>query len=133
MIGLLVITHGELGRELVKAAEFILGRREQITSLSVVSQTKPDELSRQIKDAIGKVGGPEGTLVLTDMFGGTPNNISLTLWEEGKVEIATGVNLPMVIKALTTRDKQNKLSQLASQVCSAGREAISVAGELLSS
>ncbi len=132
MIGLLVITHGELGRELIQAAEFILGRREQITSLAVVSQTKPDELSRQVKDAIRQVGGPQGTLVLTDMFGGTPNNISLTLWEEGKVEIATGVNLPMVIKALTTRDKLT-LTELASQVCSAGREAISVAGELLSS
>ena len=132
MIGILVITHGELGRELIKAAEFIMGRREQITSLSVVSQTQPDQLSRQIKEAIQQVGGPEGVLVLTDMFGGTPNNISLTLWEEGKVEVATGVNLPMVIKALTSREKLS-LVELASQVCSAGREAISVAGELLSS
>ena len=132
MIGLLVITHGELGGELIKAAEFILGGREQITSLSVMSQTKPDQLSRQIQQAIHKVGGPEGVLVLTDMFGGTPNNISLTLWEEGKVEVVTGVNLPMVIKALTSRDKLS-LTELASQVCSAGREAISVAGELLAS
>ena len=132
MIGLLVITHGELGGELIKAAEFILGGREQITSLSVMSQTKPDQLSRQIQQAIDKVGGPEGVLVLTDMFGGTPNNISLTLWEEGKVEVVTGVNLPMVIKALTSRDKLS-LTELASQVCSAGREAISVAGELLAS
>ncbi|KMY66853.1 PTS sugar transporter [Desulfocarbo indianensis] len=132
MIGLLVITHGELGRELIKAAEFIMGRREKITSLSVISQTLPEELSKQIKEAIVKVGGPEGVLVLTDMFGGTPNNISLTMWEQGKVEVVTGVNLPMVIKALSGRDK-HPLSELASQVCSAGREAISVAGELLSS
>lgn len=132
MIGLLVITHGELGRELVQAAEFILGRREQVASLAVVSQTEPEQLSRQIKEAIQKVGGKEGVLVLTDMFGGTPNNISLTMWEEGKVEVATGVNLPMVIKALTSREKFS-LIELASQVCSAGREAISVAGELLSS
>ncbi len=130
MIGLLVITHGELGGELIKAAEFIMGGRDQITSLSVMSQTNPDQLSRQIKQAINKVKGPEGVLVLTDMFGGTPNNISLTLWEEGKVEVVTGVNLPMVIKALTSRDKLS-LTELASQVCSAGREAISVAGELL--
>lgn len=132
MIGLLIITHGELGRELIQAAEFILGRREGVASLAVVSQTQPDQLSRQIKEAIQKVAGPQGVLVLTDMFGGTPNNISLTMWEEGKVEVATGVNLPMVIKALTSREKLS-LTELASQVCSAGREAISVAGELLSS
>jgi PTS system mannose-specific IIA component len=132
MIGLLVITHGELGRELIQAAEFIMGRREKVASLAVVSQTQPDQLSRQIKDAIQKVGGPKGVLVLTDMFGGTPNNISLTMWEEGKVEIVTGVNLPMVIKALTSREKLS-LTELASQVYAAGREAISVAGELLSS
>ncbi|MBU1545104.1 MAG: PTS sugar transporter subunit IIA [Proteobacteria bacterium] len=132
MIGLLVITHGELGRELIRAAEFIMGRREGVASLAVVSQTQPDQLSRQIKEAIQKVGGPQGVLVLTDMFGGTPNNISLTMWEEGKVEVATGVNLPMVIKALSSREKLS-LTELASQVCSAGREAISVAGELLSS
>ena len=132
MIGLLVITHGDLGGELVKAAEFIMGNREKITSLSVMSQTNPDQLSRQIKQAIDTVGGPEGVLVLTDMFGGTPNNISLTMLEEGKVEVVTGVNLPMVIKALSSRDKLS-LTELASQVCSAGREAISVAGELLAS
>lgn len=132
MIGLLVITHGELGGELIKAAEFIMGSKEQVTSLSVMSQTEPDQLSREIKKAIGQVGGPEGVLVLTDMFGGTPNNISLTLWEEGKVEIVTGVNLPMVIKTLSSREKLT-LTELASQVCAAGREAISVAGELLAS
>jgi PTS system mannose-specific IIA component len=132
MIGLLVITHGELGGELIKAAEFIMGRRDQVTSLSVMSQTKPEQLSRQIEKAIDLVGGHEGVLVLTDMFGGTPNNISLTLWEEGKVEIATGVNLPMVIKALSSRENLS-LTELASQVCAAGREAISVAGELLAS
>ncbi len=132
MIGLVVITHGELGRELLKTAEFILGSQDHINSLSVDSQIQPDQLSRQIKKAIAKVSGKEGALVLTDMFGGTPNNISLTLWEEGKVEVVTGVNLPMVIKALTGRQKLS-LSELARQVCSAGREAISVAGELLSS
>lgn len=132
MIGIIVITHGRLGRELITAAEFILGGLERVVSLSVESPTESDRLHDQIRQAIAKVGGSQGVLILTDMFGGTPNNVALTLHEPDQVEVVTGVNLPMLIKAAEARDKCS-LAELAAQVCTAGRDAIAVAGELLSS
>ncbi len=132
MTGLIVITHSRLGRELVNAAEFILGKIEQVETVSVETNIDPDTLRRQLTAALGKVDKGEGVLILTDMFGGTPNNISLAFLAEGKVEVATGVNLPMLIKAATSRQGKS-LSELARLVCEAGRGAISVAGEILSS
>jgi len=130
--GLIVITHSRLGRELVNAAEFILGKIEQVETVSVETNLDADTLRRQLTTALSKVDKGEGVLILTDMFGGTPNNISLAFLAEGKVEVVTGVNLPMLIKAATSRQGKT-LAELASLVCEAGRGAISVAGEILSS
>lgn len=132
MTGLIVITHSRLGRELVNAAEFILGKIEQVETVSVETNLDADTLRRQLTTALSKVDKGEGVLILTDMFGGTPNNISLAFLAEGKVEVVTGVNLPMLIKAATSRQGKT-LAELASLVCEAGRGAISVAGEILSS
>lgn len=132
MTGLVVITHSRLGRELVNAAEFILGRIEQIETVSVENNLDADALRRTLTTAMNKVDKGQGILILTDMFGGTPNNISLAFLQEGKVEVATGVNLPMLIKAATSRQGKT-LAELARLSCQAGREAISVAGEILSS
>lgn len=128
----MVITHSRLGRELVNAAEFILGRIEQIETVAVESNLDVDNLRRAMTSAIAKVDKGEGVLILTDMFGGTPNNISLAFLQEGKVEVATGVNLPMLIKAATSR-KNKALADLARVTCEAGKNAISVAGDILSS
>ncbi|CAO0824274.1 mannose PTS system EIIA component [Desulfarculales bacterium] len=130
MVGLVVITHAHLGRELVNAAEFILGKIEQVETASVESNLEGDQLRRSLASALSKVDRNQGVLVLTDMFGGTPNNISLAFLAEGKVEVVTGVNLPMIIKAATSR-KGRSLADLARLVCDAGRGAISVAGEIL--
>jgi mannose PTS system EIIA component len=132
LIGLLVITHSHLGRELVNAAEFILGAIEQVETVSVENNLDVDALRRALTTGMGKVDKGQGVLILTDMFGGTPNNISLAFLQEGKVEVATGVNLPMLIKAATSRQGKT-LAELARVTCEAGREAISVAGEILSS
>jgi PTS system mannose-specific IIA component len=132
MIGLLIITHARLGRELVNAAEFILGRIENIETLSVEGSIELDYLRRLMEDSIGRLQKGSGVLILTDMFGGTPNNISLAFLETGRVEVITGVNLPMLIKAATARNK-NDLSALAHMVGQSGRGAISVAGEILAS
>jgi PTS system mannose-specific IIA component len=121
-----------LGRELVNAAEFILGRIEQIETVSVENNLDADALRRTLTTAMNKVDKGQGILILTDMFGGTPNNISLAFLQEGKVEVATGVNLPMLIKAATSRQGKT-LAELARLSCQAGREAISVAGEIPSS
>jgi len=132
VIGLIVITHSRLGRELVNAVEFILGKIEQVETVNVETNLNADTLRRQLTAALAKVDKGAGVLILTDMFGGTPNNISLAFLAEGKIEVATGVNLPMFIKATTARQGKT-LAELARVVCEAGRNAISVAGEILQS
>jgi mannose PTS system EIIA component len=131
VIGLVIITHARLGRELLNATEFILGKVEQAASVTVDSMMEPEKLHNRLAEAIANVDAGEGVLVLTDMFGGSPNNISLTFLEENRLEVVTGVNLPMLIKAATSRQGVT-LSELAHNVCEAGRDAISAAGELLS-
>ena len=128
----MLITHARLGRELVTAAEFILGKIEQIESVAVETNLDADFLSRQLSAAIEKVNRGEGVLILTDMFGGTPNNIALAFLADAKIEVVSGVNLPMLIKAATSR-KNKTLSELGRQVCAAGKEAISSAGDILAS
>ncbi len=132
MIGLVLITHARLGRELVNAAEFILGRIEKVATVAVETNPEAEHLRGKLETALEQVDQGQGVLILTDMFGGSPNNISLAFLEEGKAEVVTGVNLPMLIKAATSR-QDNDLAQLAKLVCEAGRGSISVAGELLSS
>jgi len=132
MIGILLITHGLLGRELLLSAEFILGAIESVETLAVEANADTDSLRKELKKAIDRLGGKNGkVLILTDMFGGTPNNVSLVFLEKNRVEVVTGVNLPMLIKAATSR-KNYDLPELARLVCQAGRDAISVAGELIS-
>lgn len=129
---MVLITHGRLGRELINAAEFILGKIEQVECISIEPNLDPDRLRSALSQALQRADNKAGVLVMTDMFGGTPNNISLAFLEEGKVEVVTGVNLPMVIKAATAR-KDKSLAELASLVGASGRDSISVAGEILSS
>ncbi|MCB2189340.1 MAG: PTS sugar transporter subunit IIA [Deltaproteobacteria bacterium] len=131
MIGIIVITHAQLGQELINAAEFILGKIERIVSLDVASQSQNQEIQSRLEAAIRQMESGDGVLILTDMFGGTPNNVSLAFWAAGRVEVVTGVNLPMLIKAATSREGKS-LSDLGREVCDAGKESISVAGELLS-
>ena len=131
MIGLVLITHAQLGKELINASEFILGKLENTASVAVDGSPDADRLHTQLEKAIKQVDDGDGVLILTDMFGGSPNNVSLAFLEDGKAEVVTGVNLPMVIKAATSR-KDTGLEKLAQMVSEAGRDSISVAGELLS-
>lgn len=130
MIGVIVVTHLNLGLELIKAAEFILGRQESVESISVEPQKSSDTVRDQIESAISKVDLGEGAIILTDMFGGTPSNLSLSFHALNKVEILTGVNLPMLIKLFQTRKKMD-LTTLSQEVSIAGRKSINVAGEIL--
>ena len=132
MTGIILITHGRLGRELINAAEFILGKIEQVECISIEPNLEPERLHQSLTQALKRLQSDAGVLILTDMFGGTPNNISLAFHQEGKVEVVTGVNLPMVIKTVTDR-KSKSLTELAGVVGAAGRDSISVAGEILSS
>src|ERR1041384_8118112 len=98
MIGGLIVTHGRLGIEVLNAAETIVGEIHHITVVSLGWHDDVDMATTMIEKALERVRTPDGVLILTDMFGGTPTNISSTFLDQGKVEIVTGVNLPMLIK-----------------------------------
>ena len=130
MIRIVIVTPGHLGQEVQKTAEFIVGSLEGCATVSIDGSKAPDAVKKMIGTAIGEVDKGRGVLLLTDMFGGTPSNISLAFLEEGKVEVLTGVNLPMLIKAVQIRDKST-LAEAAQVIGEYSRKSITVAGELL--
>jgi PTS system mannose-specific IIA component len=131
MIGILIVTHRRLGDALIEAAEFILGTRpEALVSVSIDLNESADVLRGKIADGIKKVKSEHGVLILTDMFGGTPSNLSYSFLEEGHVEVISGVNLPMLIQAASTRDKMN-LEELAVKLEEFGKKSISLASSIL--
>jgi PTS system mannose-specific IIA component len=129
MIGILIVTHRRLGDALIEAAEFILGT-EALVSVSIDLNESADVLRGKIADGIKKVKSEHGVLILTDMFGGTPSNLSYSFLEEGHVEVISGVNLPMLIQAASTRDKMN-LEELAVKLEEFGKKSISLASSIL--
>ena len=130
MLGLLVVTHGGLADELVRATERILGDFRGMKGLSI-GWDDPVEIARQaIEESLQEVDDGDGVLILTDMFGGTPTNLALAFLEEGRVEIVTGVNLPMLIKYANHRDEYS-LTRAADELAAQGRDAIHVASGLL--
>ena len=132
MIGVVVVTHGQLATELVNAAETIVGDLPQFAAVSIGWHDDVDDAREEIRQAIGRVQGPGGVLVLTDMFGGTPSNLGLTFLEADKVEVITGVNLPMLIK-LASLEGPTRLLDVAREMREHGRNAIWVASDLLRS
>ena len=132
MVGLLVVTHGKLAEELVAAARKIVGDLPRVEAIAIGWDEDVGVASKSIGDAIHRLDEGEGTLVLTDMFGGTPTNLSLTFLQSGKVEIVTGVNLPMLIKFSNLRELA-KLDEVAAKIRDQGRKAIYAASEVLKS
>ena len=130
MIGVLVVTHGQLAIELVKAAEMIVGALPRFVAVSIGWHDDVTTAREAIGQAIERVQGAEGVLVLTDMFGGTPSNLGLTFLETNRVEVITGVNLPMLIK-LAGLQTSSDLLKVAREMCDNGRNAIWVASDLL--
>jgi mannose PTS system EIIA component len=131
VIGVVVVTHGQLATELVNAAEMIVGDLPQFTAVSIGWHDDVNDAREDIAQAIERVRGEEGVLVLTDMFGGTPSNIGMTFLETDRVEVITGVNLPMVIKLASLRQSSSNLLAVAQQMREHGRNAIWVASDLL--
>jgi PTS system mannose-specific IIA component len=131
MIGILIVTHRQLGDALIDAAEFILGYPpESIQSVSIDINEKAEKLRSKIKSAIKKVNGYQGVLIMTDMFGGTPSNLSYSFLEEGRVEVISGVNLPILIKAISARESKS-LGELAELLETYGKRSISLASGIL--
>jgi PTS system mannose-specific IIA component len=131
MIGVLITTHGNLGNELIKAAELIKGTLEGVSSVSVDQKKAMEEIKKEISLSIKKLDRGQGVLILTDLFGGTPSNISLSFLKEGKVEVVTGVNLPMMLKLYDKRQEMN-LKDFAFYIKDYGRKNIYLASEVLS-
>jgi mannose PTS system EIIA component len=132
MIGVVVVTHGQLATELVNAAETIVGELPRFAAVSIGWHEDTEDARSEIEQAIGRVDGGEGVLILTDMFGGTPSNLAMTFLVAGRVEVITGVNLPMLIK-LVNVPKQSDLLSVARDMREHGRNAIWVASDLLRS
>jgi mannose PTS system EIIA component len=130
MIGVIVVTHGQLANELVNATTAIVGDLPQFVAVSIGWHDNPTGARDAIKEAIDRVQGPGGVLILTDMFGGTPSNLGLTFLETNRVEIITGVNLPMLIK-LAHLQTSSDLLAVAREMREIGRNAIWVASDLL--
>jgi PTS system mannose-specific IIA component len=129
MIGVVVVTHGQLATELLNAAEMIVGELPRFTAVSIGWHEDTEDARSEIADAVARVNGDAGVLVLTDMFGGTPSNLAMTFLGE-RVEVITGVNLPMLIK-LANLAEQADLLTAAREIREQGRAAIWVASDLL--
>jgi len=130
VIGVVVVTHGQLATELVNAAEMIVGDLPRFTAVSIGLHDDVNDAREDIAQAIERVGGSEGVLLLTDMFGGTPSNLGMTFLETDRLEVITGVNLPMLIKLAGLRESSNLLA-VAKEMREHGRNAIWVASDLL--
>ena len=132
MIGVVVVTHGQLATELVNAAEMIVGDLPQFAAVSIGWHEDVNDARGDIVQAIERVRGEDGggVLILTDMFGGTPSNLGLTFLVTNRVEVITGVNLPMLIKLASIRESEDLLG-VAREMRDHGRNAIWVASDLL--
>jgi PTS system mannose-specific IIA component len=131
MIGIVLFGHGNLSEELKRSVEMILGQQEVLYSLGVGPEEGEESIVTRLASTIEKADRGEGVLLLTDMFGGTPMNMSCRYLEDTRVEVVTGINLAGLIKALTARKEPVPLAELAKQVAIHGKGDISVAGELL--
>jgi PTS system mannose-specific IIA component len=130
MIGVVVVTHGQLAIELVNAAEMIVGDLPQFTAVSIGWHDDVNDAREEIAQALERVRGEGGVLILTDMFGGTPSNLGMTFLHKDQIEVITGVNLPMLIKLASLRTSQDLLA-VAREMRDHGRNAIWVASDLL--
>jgi mannose PTS system EIIA component len=129
MVGLVIVCHEDMGAELIRAAEMIVGRIEAVESVSVKQESAPETLRDRIQNAIKKVDRKKGVMLFTDMFGGTPSNIALAFLGDS-VEVVSGVNLSMVIKFANHRDEKT-LQELAILAQEAARKSIVIASQML--
>jgi PTS system mannose-specific IIA component len=130
VIGVVVVTHGQLATELVNGAETIVGDLPQFAAVSIGWHEDTQDARNEIAQAIARVRQEHGVLILTDMFGGTPSNLAMTFLEQGAVEVVTGVNLPMLIKLAGVSGTADLL-EVARAMREDGRNAIWVASDLL--
>jgi PTS system mannose-specific IIA component len=131
MIGLVLVTHGKLAVEFRAALEHVVGAQSQIETVSIGPDDDVERRRQDILEAVGRVNDGAGVILLTDMFGGTPSNLAISVMEAGKVEVIAGVNLPMLIKLASVRGEK-PLAAALTDAQEAGRKYINVASQVLS-
>jgi PTS system mannose-specific IIA component len=131
MIGMVLVTHGRLADELVAALEHVVGSQPSVSTVCIGPEDDMEQRRRDILEQVGKVDDGTGVVVLTDMFGGTPSNLAISIMDKAKVEVIAGVNLPMLIKLASVRHHESLVDAVASAQ-EAGRKYINVASRLLS-
>lgn len=131
MVGLVIATHGHLAEELVSTAEQIVGELADVATCNIETGSSPEEIGEQMRRAVESVDSGDGVIVLADLFGGTPCNQGLMLSRHQRVEVLTGVNLPMVLKANSLRAEKLSLPELASTLARYGQKNITCASALL--
>jgi mannose PTS system EIIA component len=132
MIGGIIVSHGKLGEELLNALTIILGEAPNIEAISIGWYDDVEESKRKINSSLKSVDQKSGVVIFTDMFGGTPSNLSFAFQKDGTVEIITGVNLPMLIKFVSLQ-RSNNLKDVAKKVVEQGKKNIHLASALLGS
>ena len=130
MIGLVLVTHGRLADEFVTAMEHVVGPQKQVRTVAIGPEDDMEARRADIAQAIAEVDGGRGVIVLTDLFGGTPSNLAISLMETGRIEVIAGINLPMLIRLGGAR-KTMKVVEAVAATRDAGRKYISVASEVL--
>ena len=130
MIGMILVTHGNLADEFVNAMEHVVGKQDAVETVCIGPSDDMEERRSDIADAIAKVDSGSGVVVLTDLFGGTPSNLAISLMEAGKVEVIAGINLPMLVRLACARAKLD-LAETVSSARDAGQNYITIASEFL--
>ncbi|MEP1230117.1 MAG: PTS sugar transporter subunit IIA [Litorimonas sp.] len=130
MIGLVIVTHGQLAKELRLATEHVVGPQKDLETICIGPDDDMEQRRDDIRSAVKKVDSHSGVILLTDMFGGTPSNLSISMLQEGKVEVLAGVNLPMLIKLAEAR-RSASLEEAALKAKDAGQRYIAIASKIL--
>jgi PTS system mannose-specific IIA component len=130
MIGMVLVTHGRLAVEFIAALEHVVGPQQGVAAVCIGPDDDMEQRRREILDSVAKVNDGAGVVLLTDMFGGTPSNLAISVLDKANVEVIAGINLPMLIKLARVRDSEN-LQAAVSAAQEAGRKYINVASQLL--
>jgi len=130
MIGMVLVTHGRLAAEFIAALEHVVGAQSNVAAVCIGADDDMEQRRQDILASVADVDNGDGVVVLTDMFGGTPSNLAISIMKEAKVEVIAGVNLPMLIKLAGLRDGHS-IDEAVTQAQESGRKYISVASSLL--